>query len=866
MKKLYRRSISGLLALLICFTAILGSGVTAFAAAPTGETADSYSVAFPRDGDANLDYSGTWGHDELHYMNGWTSGEATWMTTLHTIGSFDGPACYCIEPGVPRNLYRSYESYGEDYWDTFPAEYNRTIDGRAMKTLLGRIMQYGYQGNLSLDWRSQNEADADKLAHMMATQVLVWETVVGERDADFNHVDPGSADAVKSVYRTSHPLYSRFSAYYDSIEASVKKHTVVPSFMDRSEEAAQTVELSWDGGRYTATLTDTNGVLGEYAFSSAQSDMTFAVDGNDLTISAETASADGVTITAVRNNTRQGVLVWSDGHYGPDGTMQDVVTFRDTVSDPMYAYLHLKVSYGSVKIVKTSEDGEVSGISFTVSGNGTEQTVTTNADGEMQLDDLRPGVYTVTEQSNDRYEPQEVRQVTVISGQVATVAFHNMLKRGSLEVVKTAEDGLNEGVKFHLTGTSLAGLSVDEYAVTGSNGKAVFSDVLIGTDYILSEVDTGIRYVVPEDQTTAVEWNTVTQAEVRNVLKKWSATVTKRDAETGLPQGDATLAGAVYGVYRGEELVDTYTTDESGQFTTTDYVCGNDWTIRELSPSEGYLYQLVESKQRFIAQIMTSKAPARAAEDVDETALSYAEIKALATGNPQIIEKCNLDMEVSKLNMLRASHLSQRYALEELVLRKYPAEIKELSERIAGYEQDSARLAEHPKPAEGIAPMVLNDVTYAERENAGKAIIEACTHMNGAETVSIGSYRGFSMLLSYDGAANEFRMVLKGKLSHTAVLGADAGGNVTRIDNALEKITEHLANARSQLAHTTEQLENARTEMTAPFPKEAELAEKTRRLNELNVLLNLNEQDRPVMADEPDEGDRIRPKNAERER
>ena len=589
MKKLYRRSISGLLALLICFTAILGSGMTAYAAAFTGETADSYSVAFPRDGDANLDYSGTWGHDELHYMNGWTSGEATWMTTLHTIGSFGGPACYCIEPGVPRNLYRSYESYGEDYWDTFPAEYNRTIDGRTMKTLLGRIMQYGYQGNLSLDWRSQNEADADKLAHMMATQVLVWETVVGERDADFNHVDPGSADAVKSVYRTSHPLYSRFSAYYDSIEASVKKHTVVPSFMDRSEEAAQTVELSWDGSRYTATLTDANGVLSEYAFSSAQSDMSFAVDGNDLTISAETAPADGVTITAVRNNTRQGVVVWSDGHYGPDGTMQDVVTFRDTVSDPMYAYLHLKVSYGSVKIVKTSEDGEVSGISFTVSGNGTEQTVTTNADGEMQLDDLRPGVYTVTEQSNDRYEPQEVRQVTVISGQVATVAFHNTLKRGSLEVVKTAEDGLNEGVKFHLTGTSLAGLSVDEYAVTGSNGKAVFSDVLIGTDYILSEVNTGIRYVVPEDQTTAVEWNTVTQAEVRNVLKKWSATVTKWDAETGLPQGDATLAGAVYGVYRGEELVDTYTTDESGQFTTTDYVCGNDWTIRELSPSEGYL-------------------------------------------------------------------------------------------------------------------------------------------------------------------------------------------------------------------------------------------------------------------------------------
>ena len=607
MKKLYRRSISGLLALLICFTAILGSGMTAYAAAFTGETADSYSVAFPRDGDANLDYSGTWGHDELHYMNGWTSGEATWMTTLHTIGSFDGPACYCIEPGVPRNLYRSYESYGEDYWDSFPAEYNRAIDGRTMKTLLGRIMQYGYQGNLSLDWRSQNEADADKLAHMMATQVLVWETVVGERDADFNHVDPGSADAVKSVYRTSHPLYSRFSAYYDSIEASVKKHTVVPSFMDRSEEAAQTVELSWDGGRYTATLTDTNGVLGEYAFSSAQSDMTFAVDGNDLTISAETASADGVTITAVRNNTRQGVLVWSDGHYGPDGTMQDVVTFRDTVSDPMYAYLHLKVGYGSVKIIKTSEDGEVSGISFTVSGNGTEQTVTTNADGEMQLDDLRPGAYTVTEQSNDRYEPQEVRQVTVISGQVATVAFHNMLKQGSLEVIKTSEDHLIEGVKFHLTGASLSGLPVDEYAVTDSTGKAVFSDVLIGTGYVLSEVDTDVRYVIPEDQTAAVEWSKVTHKSIHNVLKKWNATVTKSDSATGTPQGDAKLSGAVYGVYKGGQLVDTYVTDGNGQFTTVYYACGDDWTIREITPSEGYLldstvYPVGAEPQRYTAE------------------------------------------------------------------------------------------------------------------------------------------------------------------------------------------------------------------------------------------------------------------------
>lgn len=589
MKAFYRRSISGLLALLICSTTIWSSGVTAFAASSSGETAKSYSVAFPRDGDANLDTSGTWGHDELHYMNGWTSGEKTWMTTLHTIGDFNGPACYCIEPGVPRLLERTYARYGEDYWKDYPSECNSTIDADTIKTLLGRIMQYGYQGNLSLGWRSQNDADADKLAHMMATQVLVWETVVGERDANFNHIDPGSADAVKSVYRTSHPLYSRFSAYYDSMEASVKKHTIVPSFMARSTGKAQTVELNWDGSRYAATLTDTNGVLSDYTFSSEQAGITFATSGNTLTITAEAAPAETVTISATKNNTRKGVVVWSDGHYGPDGTMQDVVTYSATISDPVKGYLNIKVSYGSAKIVKTSEDGKVEGISFTVTGNGVNKTVQTGAGGVIQIDNLAPGVYTVTEQSYDKYEPQEVRRVTVVSGQVATVNFNNTLKRGTLIVTKTSEDGLNESVKFHLYGTSLSGLAVDEYAVTDNTGKAVFSDVLIGTGYTLEEVDTAIRYVVPEQQTAAVEWNAVTNKSFTNILKKWNVTVTKSDAEAGLPQGDATLAGAVYGIYKGDQLVDTYTTDANGQFTTKYYVCGDDWTIREITPSEGYL-------------------------------------------------------------------------------------------------------------------------------------------------------------------------------------------------------------------------------------------------------------------------------------
>ena len=208
------------------------------------------------------------------------------------------------------------------------------------------------------------------------------------------------------------------------------------------------------------------------------------------------------------------------------------------------------------------------------------------------MEGLFPATYTITEQSLDRYEPQQTQTVTLIGGKTTTVNFNNVLKRGSLEVVKTSEDNLVEGVKFHLYGTSLSGLPVDEYAVTDKNGLAKFEDVLISGDtpYVLEEVDTAIRYVVPASQTAPIEWKKVTNRSFHNVLKKFNVTVTKTDVETGsTPQGDATLAGAVYGIYKGEELVDTYTTDENGQFTTKYYICDDDWSVREISPSEGYL-------------------------------------------------------------------------------------------------------------------------------------------------------------------------------------------------------------------------------------------------------------------------------------
>ena len=452
----FKRTVSLLLAMLMCVTTLFGMGTTAFAAEETDEV---YLISYPRDGDAN--YGGEWGHNSLSFMNGWSTATSR-FTTIRAMGSYEGNICYCIEPGVPQQTGNTFTKKGEDFWDEYPLAYNSTISPDDIKLFIGRIFQYGYTGTISTSWRSQNEG-GDKLAHAVATQLLIWETVVGERDADFSKVGTGGKSAILEQISTNHPLYSQIMSYYNSIVASVQRHSKVPSFLAKSAGKAQNIELEWNGEAYTATLTDTNGVLSDSAFSANASGIRFSVSGNTLTITADDAPSDTVTITAEKKNSqRRGVITWTDGVYGPNGKLQDTVTYAQTVSDPVKGYLNIKVSYGSTKIVKTSEDGKVEGISFTITGNGVNKTVTTGAGGVIQIDNLAPGVYTVTEQNYDKYEPQEVRRVTVVSGQVATVNFNNTLKHGTLMVTKTSEDGLNEGVKFHLYGTSLSGLAVDE--------------------------------------------------------------------------------------------------------------------------------------------------------------------------------------------------------------------------------------------------------------------------------------------------------------------------------------------------------------------------------------------------------------------
>ena len=494
-RKNFKKVLSLFLAMtVICLSLFPVGTLSSYAA--VGEKADVYIVEFPRSGEANR--SG-WGHEALQYMNGWNTGGATDKLMLRAIGSYTGQICYCIEPGTGQHTGDTFTQKDESFWNNFPPEYNKTIDSDSIKLFIGRIIQYGYTGNVSTEWRTQNPEGADKLSFAVATQLLIWETIVGERDYDFNHVDTGSFNRVTEFIRTNNPIRNQIMQYYARIEKSVYNHSKVPSFFARSTSKAQTVEMSWDGKQYISVLHDSNDVLSEYSFKSNNPGVSLQVNGNVLTVTSQTAPENVITVTAEKkNSSRKGLITWTDGIYVPGKGSQDMVTYTQLVNDPVKGYLNLKVSYGSAKIVKTSEDGKVDGVSFTITGNGIHQTVKTNSQGEIQVDNLTPGVYTVTELIENKYVPQETRSVTVISGQTSTVDFNN-------------------------------------------------------------------------------------------ILKKWQLTVTKSDKETGNPQGDASLAGAKYGVYKGDQLIDTYTTDKNGQFTTKYYVCGDDWSVREIAPSEGYL-------------------------------------------------------------------------------------------------------------------------------------------------------------------------------------------------------------------------------------------------------------------------------------
>ena len=475
---------------------------------------------------------------------------------------------YCIESGAIFNYSDTYNSTSGKN-----SKYFQNLPITAQYGIMMALM-YGYHEGMTTPVAGTNNDD-----FAYATQCIIWEYQQQLRTSPTAISDNNGISA--DMY--NHTITGRpAEKCYNWILEQMSKHYVVPSFSSRSQSSAQTYTLKYDAAKdnYSITLTDTNNTLAD--INSSASGITVTRSGNQYTFTSKNMISNAVTISAQKKtNLGMGkMLIW-----GCPGKQ----TMASGAEDPVYFYFKLNTETKGVgHIVKTSEDGKVEGVKFNISGNGINETVTTGKNGTVDLD-LLPGTYTVTELPDDKYETQAAQTVTIVSGKTSTVTFNNTLRRGALKVTKTAEDGLAEGVRFHLYGTSYCGLPVDEYAVTDASGVAAFDDVLIGTGYTLEEVGTPDRYIVPDKLTVAIEWNKVTNKSFDNALKKWNLTVTKVDRETGSAQGDASLAGAKYGIYKGDELIDTYVTDADGKFTTKYYICGTDWSIRELDSSEGYL-------------------------------------------------------------------------------------------------------------------------------------------------------------------------------------------------------------------------------------------------------------------------------------
>ena len=525
----------------------------------------------------------------------------------------------CIESGIDYNAggtYSSVNGKNSSYFQNLPT----TAQYGIMLTSV-----YGWRPGTTAPISGTNEDDFS-----MATQTILWEYQQQLRTSPTTLKANSYGVPADTYYQCIKGRPAE--KCYDWLLTQMQSHATIPSFASNKSSSATTYTLKYNqaADNYSLTLTDTNNTLSDIKFSA--SGITVSRSGNKYTFTSNKMIETAVSVTAQKNvpGIDGNFLIW--GYPGKQ-------TMMSGAEDPVVFYLKIKTETTGVgHIVKHSEDGKVANIKFNIAGNGVNQTVTTKADGTVDIE-LMPGVYTVTELTEEKYEPQNVQRVTIVSGNTSTVTFSNTLKRGDLQVIKSSEDNLVEGVTFHLYGTSLSGISVDEYAVTDKNGVATFKDVLISgtTPYTIEEMDTAIRYVVPANQTAPVKWKEVTTRNFTNILKKFTVTVTKSDREEGSAQGGATLAGAVYGIYKGETLVDKYVTDKNGQFTTKEYVCDNDWTIREITPSEGYLLDTTIHKVGAEPQLYTVEHN-QTANDVNEQVIkgNIAIIKHTDDGETKI--------------------------------------------------------------------------------------------------------------------------------------------------------------------------------------------------------------------------------------
>lgn len=503
--------------------------------------------------------------------DGYTLYAEDYWCIIHTSDSTR--AVYCIEPGkhvLSGDMYN--ENAAEDYLNKVK---NKTLSTEEIQAALRKTFLYAYTGKLDT---------AESYMKYTATQLLVWEVIVGQRDLDFKRVSNGytSVEKMLSNFKDDYAA-QKVSEYYYDYEAKIQKDKKSVSFAKVSKESAKdsAVKAGADG---TYTFTDKNGQLENFD-ASVNNGSVVSKSGNSLKVKADDGKTAVVTLT--QNN------LSDSGEFTGFLTLtsNSKQTLAKLKAGKRKYYAAVKgISNGNLEIIKTSEDGIVSNIEFTVTGNGKTYNVKTDSNGKIKIPNLTAGEYTVTEAVPVRYESQQSKKVTVQAGKTVSVSFSNTLKKGAIKINKQSEDGEVGNRTFEIKGNGKT------YTInTNSDGIAMISDIPVydkdnnKITYTIIEKNVPIKYVVPANQTATLTADATTTKTFKNVLKKFTAEVIKTDSEYESAQGDGSLAGAIYGIYKGDELVDTYTTDEKGYFKTKEYVCGDNWTIREVSASEGYL-------------------------------------------------------------------------------------------------------------------------------------------------------------------------------------------------------------------------------------------------------------------------------------
>ena len=503
--------------------------------------------------------------------DGYTLNAEDYWCIIHTSDSTR--AVYCIEPGkhvLSGDMYN--ENAAENYLNKVK---NKTLSTEEIQTALRKTFLYAYTGKLDT---------AESYMKYTATQLLVWEVIVGQRDLDFKRVSNGytSVEKMLSNFKDDY-AGQKVSEYYYDYEAKIQKDKKSVSFAKISKESAKAsaVKAGADG---TYTFNDKNKQLENFD-ASISNGTVVSKSGNSLKVKADDGKTAVVTLT--QNN------LSDSGEFTGFLTLtsNSKQTLAKLKAGKRKYYAAVKgLENGNLEIIKTSEDGIVANIEFTVTGNGKTYNVKTDSNGKIKIPNLTAGEYTVTEKVPVRYESQQSKKVTVQAGKTASVSFSNTLKKGAIKINKQSEDGEVGNRTFEIKGNGKT------YTInTNSDGIAMLSDIPVydkdnkKITYTISEKNVPIKYVIPANQKATLTADATTTKTFKNVLKKFTAEVIKQDREYDSAQGDGSLAGAVYGVYKGDELVDTYTTDEKGYFKTKEYVCGDNWTIREISASEGYL-------------------------------------------------------------------------------------------------------------------------------------------------------------------------------------------------------------------------------------------------------------------------------------